>query len=85
LLRFRNPSPFFPSRRKFGAEIEFVTNKSQEGSQFVRGFGGIGAILRYCVDFSAFEEPDERDFHAEGFFVEDDEPSDDTEIADGAF
>lgn len=28
-----------------------VTNRSQEGSQFVRGFGGIGGILRYKVDF----------------------------------
>jgi peptide chain release factor subunit 1 len=35
----------------YGAELEFVTNKSQEGSQFCKGFGGIGAILRYQVDF----------------------------------
>ncbi|KAF9616815.1 hypothetical protein IFM89_032665 [Coptis chinensis] len=28
--------------RKFGCSLEFVTNKSQEGSQFCRGFGGIG-------------------------------------------
>lgn len=35
--------------KTFGAELEFVTNKSQEGSQFVRGFGGIGGILRYKV------------------------------------
>ncbi|KAJ0945665.1 putative 50S ribosomal protein L30e [Helianthus annuus] len=27
--------------RKFGCTLEFVTNKSQEGSQFCRGFGGI--------------------------------------------
>lgn len=27
-----------------------MTNKSQEGSQFCRGFGGIGGILRYAVD-----------------------------------
>jgi hypothetical protein len=27
-----------------------VTDKSQEGSQFVRGFGGVGGILRYKVD-----------------------------------
>lgn len=35
--------------KQFGADLEFVTNKSQEGSQFVRGFGGIGGILRYKV------------------------------------
>lgn len=28
-----------------------MTNKSQEGSQFCRGFGGIGGILRYQVRF----------------------------------
>ncbi|KAH3762835.1 eukaryotic peptide chain release factor subunit 1 [Pelomyxa schiedti] len=37
--------------KKFGATLEFITNKSEEGLQFVRGFGGIGAILRYRVDF----------------------------------
>jgi hypothetical protein len=25
--------------------------RSQEGSQYVRGFGGIGGMLRYTVDF----------------------------------
>ena len=33
-----------------GATLEIVTDKSQEGSQFVRGFGGVGGILRYKVD-----------------------------------
>lgn len=31
--------------KSFGAQLEFVTNKSQEGSQFCRGFGGIGGIF----------------------------------------
>ncbi|KAH8929093.1 peptide chain release factor eRF/aRF subunit 1 [Atractiella rhizophila] len=48
----------------FGAQLEFVTNKSQEGSQFVKGFGGIGGLLRYKVDFGQIadaldEEADE--------------------------
>ncbi|GAA5938897.1 translation termination factor eRF1 [Sporobolomyces koalae] len=34
-----------------GAQLEFITNKSQEGSQFVKGFSGIGGLLRYKVDF----------------------------------
>merc|ERR1711934_765062 len=37
--------------KDFGAAFEFVTNKSTEGSQFCRGFGGIGGLLRYKVDF----------------------------------
>ncbi|XP_051149890.1 eukaryotic peptide chain release factor subunit 1-3-like [Andrographis paniculata] len=42
--------------RRFGCTLEFVTNKSQEGSQFCRGFGGIGGILRYQLDVRAFDE-----------------------------
>jgi len=34
----------------FGATIEFITDKSQEGYQFVKGFGGIGGFLRYKID-----------------------------------
>lgn len=41
---------------KFGCSLEFVTNKSQEGSQFCRGFGGIGGILRYQLDLRSFDE-----------------------------
>jgi len=39
-----------------GARLEFVTDKSQEGSQFVKGFGGIGGLLRYSIDFMALED-----------------------------
>ncbi|CAI0396294.1 unnamed protein product [Linum tenue] len=42
--------------KRFGCTLEFVTNKSQEGSQFCRGFGGIGGILRYQVDMRSFDE-----------------------------
>jgi len=42
---------FANNYKTFGAALEFVTNRSQEGSQFVKGFGGIGGILRYKVDF----------------------------------
>jgi len=43
---------FANNYKKFGAVLEFITNRSQEGSQFCKGFGGIGGILRYKVDFS---------------------------------
>ncbi|KAK1420765.1 hypothetical protein QVD17_22618 [Tagetes erecta] len=33
--------------KHFRCTLEFVTNKSREGSQFSKGFGGIGGILRY--------------------------------------
>ena len=46
---------------QFGCQLDFVTNKSQEGSQFCRGFGGIGGLLRYAVDMAEFEEPEDLD------------------------
>merc|ERR1712050_294307 len=42
--------------KTFGAKLEFVTDKSQEGNQFCKGFGGIGGLLRYRVEFDQFEE-----------------------------
>merc|ERR1712086_500544 len=47
--------------KNFGAQLEFVTNRSQEGSQFVKGFGGIGGILRYKVDFMEHNYDDDDD------------------------
>ncbi|KAJ3188031.1 Electron transfer flavoprotein alpha-subunit [Irineochytrium annulatum] len=44
---------FAEKYKDFGATLEFVTNRSQEGSQFVKGFGGIGGLLRYKVDFAS--------------------------------
>ena len=41
--------------KTFGASLEIVTDRSQEGSQFCKGFGGIGGILRYRVDFQVME------------------------------
>ncbi|KAJ2939886.1 hypothetical protein O0L34_g6586 [Tuta absoluta] len=45
--------------KSFGATLEIITDKSQEGSQFVRGFGGIGGLLRYKVDFQSMQLDDE--------------------------
>lgn len=36
--------------QNYGAIVEFITDKSQEGYQFVKGFGGIGGFLRYKVE-----------------------------------
>lgn len=41
--------------RNFGTTLEFITDKSQQGSQFCKGFGGIGGILRWPVQFSALD------------------------------
>jgi peptide chain release factor subunit 1 len=36
--------------QKYGCTLEFITDKSQEGYQFVKGFGGIGGFLRYKIE-----------------------------------
>mmetsp|Transcript_65375 Transcript_65375/g.206581 ORF Transcript_65375/g.206581 Transcript_65375/m.206581 type:complete len:397 (+) Transcript_65375:727-1917(+) len=52
--------------KKFGCTLEFITNRSQEGSQFCRGFGGIGGILRYSVDLREFEvDEDDWDMYSD--------------------
>lgn len=50
---------FANNYKQFGCNLEFVTDRSGEGTQFVKGFGGIGGILRWKVDFvemSAYDE-----------------------------
>jgi len=43
---------FANNYKNFGCNLEFVTDRSSEGTQFVKGFGGIGGILRWKVDFA---------------------------------
>jgi len=50
---------FANNYKSFGATLEIITDRSQEGAQFVKGFGGIGGILRYQVDFQSMEGFDE--------------------------
>ncbi|KAI3849282.1 hypothetical protein MKX03_001681 [Papaver bracteatum] len=42
--------------KQFGCDLEIVTDKSQEGSQFCRGYGGIGGVLHYQLDMGTFDE-----------------------------
>ena len=34
-----------PNYKKYGSALEIVTDRSQEGAQFVKGFGGIGGNI----------------------------------------
>ncbi|KIM55213.1 hypothetical protein SCLCIDRAFT_1221357 [Scleroderma citrinum Foug A] len=58
---------FAEKYKDFGAALEFVTNRSQEGAQFVKGFGGIGGLLRYKVDMTNFTsvDDDEDEFYSD--------------------
>nr|Q5CD84.1 RecName: Full=Eukaryotic peptide chain release factor subunit 1; Short=Eukaryotic release factor 1; Short=eRF1 [Loxodes striatus]BAD90946.1 eukaryotic release factor 1 [Loxodes striatus] len=48
--------------KNYGARLEFVTDRSQEGSQFVKGFGGICGFLRYEVNFEKMEFQEEEGY-----------------------
>jgi len=61
---------FAEKYKEFGANLEFVTNRSQEGAQFVKGFGGIGGLLRYKVDFTNLGSADDDE---DEFFSDDDD------------
>lgn len=51
--------------KDFGTNLEFVSDRSTEGNQFVKGFGGIGGILRYKVNFEQLNdiEDDDDDYY----------------------
>jgi len=51
---------------KKGLTLELVTDKSQEGTQFVRGFGGMGGLLRYKLDLMQLAELEKLAEKAEG-------------------
>ncbi|GMI56471.1 hypothetical protein ScalyP_jg11115 [Parmales sp. scaly parma] len=55
--------------KQFGCALQFITDRSSEGTQFVKGFGGIGGDLRWKVDFAElnnFEEAANLDNAAHG-------------------
>jgi peptide chain release factor subunit 1 len=56
---------YFANKYKtWGCILEFVSDRSTEGSQFCRGFGGIGALLRWKPSF--LEVLDEFDSDEDG-------------------
>jgi len=56
--------------RSFGASLSLVADSSSVGSQFVKGFGGIGAFLRFPVEFP--RKGDEEFNHSGGDDASDD-------------
>jgi len=42
--------------KKFGTKLEFVTDRSQEGAQFVKGFSGIGGLLRWQINWAEMDD-----------------------------
>jgi len=50
---------FAENYKDFGCNLEFITDRSAEGTQFVKGFGGIGGTLRWKVDLAALNSYDD--------------------------
>ena len=47
--------------REYGCTVKIVTDRTSHGNQFVKGFGGIGAILRWDVGNNGAIEYDSED------------------------
>jgi peptide chain release factor subunit 1 len=70
---------FANNYKNFGCNLEFVTDKSGEGTQFVKGFGGIGGILRWKVDFVEMADFEDQANHHGGDDSESEDGDDDDE------
>ena len=58
---------FMDNYKKYVSHLEIVSDKSSEGSQFVKGFGGIGGILRYRMDNEFEDLEDNNEFDDDDF------------------
>jgi len=70
---------FANNYKNYGCNLEFVTDRSGEGTQFVQGFGGIGGILRWKVDFI------ELNGYEDNAQVDSDDDSDDESAGDDGY
>ena len=53
--------------KRYVSHLEIVTDKSSEGNQFVKGFGGIGGILRYRIEANFDDDKENHSFDEEDF------------------
>jgi peptide chain release factor subunit 1 len=57
--------------KKFGTNLEIISDQGPEGSQFCKGFGGLGGILRWAIEFDHLNEDlnddIDQDFYLDSF------------------
>lgn len=58
---------FLEFYKKYVTNMEIITDKSSEGAQFVKGFGGVGGILRYKVDINYEDVENDNGFNDDDF------------------
>jgi len=56
----------------YGAKVELISDKTQEGFQFVKGFGGIGGTLRYHLDIDAVADYNDDNIGGDDFDADED-------------
>ena len=44
------------NHKQKGCKLEFVTDRSPEGAQFIKGLSGIGAMLRFQMGFEEYKD-----------------------------
>jgi len=71
--------------KQFGCNLEFVTDRSGEGTQFVKGFGGVGGILRWKVDFAELSSFENNHEETEDSDDDEDEQEDNYDFDDDDF
>eukprot|EP00826_Nyctotherus_ovalis_P046565 TRINITY_DN5276_c0_g1_i29.p1 TRINITY_DN5276_c0_g1~~TRINITY_DN5276_c0_g1_i29.p1 ORF type:complete len:143 (+),score=22.05 TRINITY_DN5276_c0_g1_i29:48-431(+) len=59
------------NHKRLGMELQLVSDKSQEGFQFVKGFGGCAGFLKYAAPVleTTFNAKDEGGFDLEADFI----------------
>lgn len=50
----------YQNHHRFGCNLELVSDRTGAGQQFVQGFGGIGGILRWKIDYMYDQDADEQ-------------------------
>lgn len=71
--------------KQFGCNLEFVTDRSGEGTQFVKGFGGVGGILRWKVDFAEMQSFEDNHDDTKDSDDDDDDNNEDYDFDDDDF
>lgn len=67
---------------EYGTTLRLVSDESKEGHQFVRGFGGLGGLLRWAFDFSHTRADGDND--SLGWSSDEEEEEDTDDDDDGA-
>jgi len=79
----------YQNHQRFGCNLELVSARTGAGQQFAQGFGGIGGVLRWKIDFADDHDADEEAAPQAQEHINDDTSSENSNAGeydfDGAF